>query len=675
MSDETSEAAWRGLADAYRQIAGFSGFDSTKQVFLIAPGNMTAFPGYNVPKGTIFSSVPPFTSTADTDSVAAAINQGVGDLGDTIPNTSSPFYAPTANSRYTSYGAFLSHVDPGAPANPAAYQKYLTDKPTYDTAWGAYLVEKSKANIAWAQLDAATQKLYNNNQATWETTAYVNQVPLLLAANNYQQVSAWFFPEQAIALGKDAMTLEGYREAWMAAQPPMPGVQRGSVQGATMLTASTGWQPQYAIDTQAWITTWNTWQGTTAAIANRPSDPWTPAVSRTLSMNTSGSNFWQQLGYDSTNASGEVRVPEPWLFFGEGSWSSTTQKQTMYQQNNAVVTNVTLNTCVKPATVSIKAGSWSIGDPGTQFSNADDTARKNLYPHVTAASLVFGVSFTVNFDHWTYQNVKSVITSKSTAKAVFSIFGLAFVRGSTSSTSTQSFESIQMNDTNMSITTQPDLSGAPTLLGVLAIKSSNTAGMLGHSLSNLSPNSVSYLRQKAIQAAEEDAAEDRDTPDDGKPAPPGESNGLEDGNSKGDENGQSNGHLMQPLPDNPNLSTMAIESSMKYLLFPDFISPGTLTSESKDLTFSGGVVIITFHLLDGTTDQNGNPRMILCPPSFVTACTVALLNHRDPQVFFNPVNQSATFFQGAGGTYRVRMTATTAASWRRQQLVALVSQA
>lgn len=75
-----------------------------------------------------------------------------------------------------------------------------------------------------------------------------------------------------------------------------------------------------------------------------------------------------------------------------------------------------------------------------------------------------------------------------------------------------------MDDTSMSITTQTDLTGAPTLLGVFAMKSSITTAMLGYSLPNLSPNSVSYLRQKAIQAAEEDAAEDRDPPDDGKPA-------------------------------------------------------------------------------------------------------------------------------------------------------------
>ncbi|KAI7783264.1 hypothetical protein LA080_012019 [Diaporthe eres] len=105
----------------------------------------------------------------------------------------------------------------------------------------------------------------------------------------------------------------------------------------------------------------------------------------------------------------------------------------------------------------------------------------------------------INFDHWTYQNVKSMITTKSTAN--LSIFGLAFVRGSTSSTSTQSLDSFQMDDTS-----------------VFAMKSSITTAMLGYSLPNLSPNSVSYLRQKAIQAAEEDAAEDRDPPHDGKPA-------------------------------------------------------------------------------------------------------------------------------------------------------------
>lgn len=66
----------------------------------------------------------------------------------------------------------------------------------------------------------------------------------------------------------------------------MPGAQGGSVQGATMRTANTGWQPQleYAIDTQPWVTTWNAWQGTTATIANRSRDAWTPAISSTLSM-------------------------------------------------------------------------------------------------------------------------------------------------------------------------------------------------------------------------------------------------------------------------------------------------------------------------------------------------------------------------------------------------------
>lgn len=67
--------------------------------------------------------------------------------------------------------------------------------------------------------------------------------------------------------------------------------------------------------------------------------------------------------------------------------------------------------------------------------------------------------------------------------------------------------------------------------------------------------------------------------------------------------------------------------------------------------------------------------MILCPPNFVTACTVVFLSHSDPQAFFSPANQSATSSQGADGTYRMRMTVTTAASWLGQQLVALASQA
>lgn len=45
-------------------------------MFLIAPEYMTPFADYNAPKDTAFSSVAPFTSTADGNSVAAAINEG-----------------------------------------------------------------------------------------------------------------------------------------------------------------------------------------------------------------------------------------------------------------------------------------------------------------------------------------------------------------------------------------------------------------------------------------------------------------------------------------------------------------------------------------------------------------------------------------------------------------------
>lgn len=573
-------------------------------------------------------------------------------------------------------------MNTGAPANPTAYQKYLRDKPTYDKAYKTYLTEKAKANIAWGELDTVKKELYSNNQATWETTAYAGQVALMQAETDYQQASAWFIPEQATALGKDGLTLARYVQAWQTAQPLGGKIQ--SVQGATMLTANNGWQPQYAISTAAWVSTWNTWQGTTASIANQPGAPWTPAVSITLSTNTSASNFWDQFGYDSSSASGNVLVPEPWLFFGQGSWSSTTQKQDMYQKNNAVVKSVTLNTCVKPATFSIKPGSWSIGDPGTQFAQADETARQTLYPYVTAASVVYGISFTVNFDHSTYQNVKSMLTSTSTADAVFSIFGHTFLRGSSTQTSSQSFNNIRMDDTNLSITTQPDLTSFPTLLGVVATKGPNapsTAAMIRQPHSNFPPNSISFLRQKAIQAAKGMAAEQLNTTPGKKPLLGQNLSGLanehqetyQNGHTNGNTNGHINGQLTRSTSENPSPDNRAIEASMRTLMFPNYLSAGTVTSESKQIDLSTGHVIIQFHLLDGTTNPNGSPRMRVCPPNFVTACTVTLGGQLIRDALFNEADQSVRFFQGMPGTAPIQMTATTGA-YGVQLLVALIFQ-
>lgn len=653
MSEEGNQAAWRGLADAYRNIAGLQEFDSKTHMFLVAPGRTTTFPGFDVSSNTIFANVPPFTSTVNRKDLAASINQAVLHLADTLPDTGSPFWAPTANSYYSNYGTFLDLVDPGAPTNPAAKQQYLRDVGDYKTAKSEYITAKSNANIAWATLEDKEKAKYNNNQASWETTVYAGQADLEAKYDTYLTEESMIDQEIRKAFGPYAQTQIRYQQAWQSAQPQLGSNTVASVLGATMLTADNGWVPQYSIDTLNWVMTWNTWRSNLQDVASDPTKPWTPAKSVDVSMTTSASDFWSDFGYTATQANGEVLVPEPFFFFGEGSYSTSTEKEDMYKENAAAITNITLNTCVVPVTIPIKAGNWLSGDPGTVFpklvDSADPNARQTLlYPYVTEAVVVYGTSYTFKFEKKTYDEVKSLLTMTTDGQAVISIFGMAFTEGTYHDKSTRSFSSIQYSDTELTITTQPDLTGNPQLLGVVAIKGPSTAPSMDPFASldqSLDQSSVLFLHQQDIEKANVTLF----------------TNETLDPSAVIKRPGPHIGYNFEGSMARLNL----------YKIDVDAIHGVTLGSKPAQLRLGVGPVIITLHYLSGETDMPASPS------GFVHSFDMLINGTRDKTLVFNPDTQMATFFQLMPETASVTVSVQVHGMlyWQRPlRLVALITQ-
>lgn len=704
MSETANQAAWRAQVAAIRTITGYN-IDAKNQLFMVCPGSTTTFPSYPISQLVTPQSVTPTTSTGDVTSIAAHINQEVHDLADGIPDPTSPFWSPSNNSYFSNYGTYLDSVDPGAPVNPAAYNQYMLDKPILDNAQTSYLSALSKANLAYNALSAEDQAKYSRND--WITTMYADNGDLTLKFQTYKQIQQKVYPEMRTALGPLSQTQQNYLTAYNQATNNNLQDKTLAIPGATMLGSLGGLLPIYSIDTNTWVTTWQTWSAITTPIATglsrNPGYKWKAATTATLDLSNADSTTYANNGYTSVSVDGSVIVPEPFFFFGDGDFSTAAEKHAAYTNNNSTVTRVTINTCVTPKAFPISTGSWHMGDPATVFRQTLPTAPANLadllHPYVNTAIVVYGVSYTFYFDTSTFSNLKTWATSNTSANAKISIFGMLFSRASASSGFSNAFESLYVNENDMSITTIPDFTGSPQLLAVVATKKPPTPAFVSLAESDGIPEMLNAARALTFSPP---ANGTNGTPRKGPPRIRSVSSLRQKANEQKINGHKTNGHTERSVSEvmkaksrlpkrnghmataAPVMSTLFAGATQRIVVL-DNIYPDPMDFEMAKgstrgrLALTRGLILITFHEIKGIWDYKTepNPRMLPVDEGVITAASVWVDGVLNQNTTFQPLGPSVTWPSAVGdGVVEVGVSFEPGYQfhWGSDSLVAVITQ-
>ncbi|KAJ6256806.1 hypothetical protein Dda_8674 [Drechslerella dactyloides] len=454
---EVNKSVWKAQIQAAFELAGLAtSFNSQTSSFYVAPASTASFTGRIV---TDPSSVPESAATTVKGSPEAQLNQQVLAVADALVSPNAPFYTPTANKRCFQLGTYLAYVDPGAPQDIQASQVWQAKKVIYDKAKSALNDELGNATTAYGALKPPSTQSFTD----YCNITYPNRFHLKDLQDAVDQAAADVYQWEQKALGPLGLQLQQS----MRDQREGTAHYANGDSGAFRMLCNSSWEPYYSIDSKAWDLIYSNWMQITTNNAST-------RASAAFKLENQSSEFYSDYGLDETKFDASLSFEDPFFFFGEGSYTSSEEKWSMFESSHFTSIEISMTSWVKPEILTITPGDWLSGDPATNYpktlASAPSNILDNLYPYVSQIAVAYGIGFELKLDDAAYQELKTFHATKQSTKVV-GLLGFIFrAEVSNDSEDISSFDSFRFDDSSNTVHIVPDHNMVPTLLGVIANK-------------------------------------------------------------------------------------------------------------------------------------------------------------------------------------------------------------